>query len=191
MAEIQEKLSRVRAAANDIADSASGKIKDSAEKMRESAGDLIQTGRDKAGEALTDARDRTSRVATRANEIVTEHPVAAVAGAVAAGALIAWMFPKSRKAMRALPAVATSLGARAVNAAIAARTLAGESAEAVARKTGAAVDAARDGATGARDSIGRTDMAALASRLADQAAALVAEKAEAIAKEVKSRLPRK
>lgn len=191
MADIQEQLSRVRAAANDMAGSATGKIRDGAEKMREGADDLIQIGKDKAGEALTDARDRTSRVATRANEIVTEHPVAVVAGAVAAGALIAWMFPKSRRAMRALPAAATSLGARAVNAALAARTRAGESAEAVARKTSEAVEAAKDSASSAREGIGRTDMAALASRLADQAAALVAEKAETIAKEVKSRLPKK
>lgn len=191
MADIQEQLSRVRAAANDMAGSASDRIKGGAGKVREGAGDLIQTGKDKAGEALTDARDRTSRVATRANEIVTEHPVAAVAGAVAAGALIAWMFPRSRKAMRALPGVATAFGARAVNAALAARALAGDSAEVVARKTGEAVEVAKDSASGARDSIGRTDIAALASRLADQAATLVAEKAEVIAKEVKSRLPKK
>jgi len=61
------------------------KKSDSTGKARESAGELIQTGKDKASEAYGDARDRGQRVAARANEIIQEHPVAAVAGAVAAG----------------------------------------------------------------------------------------------------------
>src|SRR3546814_2455470 len=85
MADIRTQLTRAREAANDIAGTASGKFRGTADRARESAGDLIQTGREKAGDAYADARDRSQRIAARANEIVQEHPIAAVAGAVAAG----------------------------------------------------------------------------------------------------------
>src|SRR3546814_71608 len=88
MADIRTQLTRAREAANDIAGTASGKFRGTADRARESAGDLIQTGREKAGDAYADARDRSQRIAARANEIVQEHPIAAVAGAVAAGAVI-------------------------------------------------------------------------------------------------------
>ena len=87
MADIRAQLTRVREAANDAAGSATDMIKDSTGKARESAGELIQTGKEKASEAYGDARDRGQRVAARANEIIQEHPVAAVAGGVL-GALI-------------------------------------------------------------------------------------------------------
>ena len=129
MADIRAQLTRVREAANDAAGSATDMIKDSTGKARESAGELIQTGKDKASEAYGDARDRGQRVAARANEIIQEHPVAAVAGAVAAGAVIAWMFPKSRKVMKALPGLAATAGARVLEAAATARTAASENSE--------------------------------------------------------------
>ena len=97
MADIRAQITRVREAANDAAITATDRIRDTTEKAREGAGELIQTGRDKATDAYADARDKTQRAATRANQIVQDHPVIAVAGAVAAGALIAWMFPKSRR----------------------------------------------------------------------------------------------
>lgn len=66
MADIRAQLSRVREAANDVAASATDKIKDGTGKAREGAGELIQTSRDKASEAYGDARDRTQKIATRA-----------------------------------------------------------------------------------------------------------------------------
>ncbi|MDX3899439.1 MAG: hypothetical protein QHC40_02835 [Sphingobium sp.] len=216
MADIQAQLNRVRDAANDFAGSAGGKLKDGTSRARESASDLMQTGRDKASEAkekasaaYSDARDRSQRVAARANEIVQDHPIAATAAAVAAGAVVAWMFPKSRRLMKQLPGVATAIGSRAVEAAIAARAAAAEGADvAKAKASGAlatardgahaaksaALDgaaAARDGAVSAKDNVLKSDVAAKASGLADEVIALVAEKASALGDALKTRLPRK
>ncbi|WHO40642.1 DUF883 family protein [Sphingobium sp. AP49] len=212
MADIRAQLTRVREAANDVAGTATGRIKDSTDK----AGELLQTGRDKASDAYSDARDRTQRVATRANEIVQEHPVAVVAGAVAAGAVIAWMFPKSRKAMKALPGLAVTAGARVLEAAATARAAAAESADSIRHNAGDALASARETAgealQGARESAGHTlvsaresgsetiaaardaaasaDIGGKASKLADDVVALVAARVEALGEAIKARLPK-
>lgn len=190
MADIRAQITRVREAANDAAITATDKIKDTTDKARESAGDLIQTGRDKASEAYGDARDRTQRVATRANEIVQEHPIVAVAGAVAVGAVVAWMFPKSRRAMKALPGLAVTAGSRVLEAAIAARAAAAEGAETVKQGATNALHAAGDVAADARDSVASADLPAKASKLADDVTALVAAKVDALSDAIKARLPK-
>ncbi|AJR25132.1 DUF883 family protein [Sphingobium sp. YBL2] len=194
MADIRTQLTRAREAANDIAGTASGKFRDTADRARESAGDLIQTSREKAGDAYADARDRSQRIAARANEIVQEHPIAAVAGAVAAGAVIAWMFPKSRAAMKALPGLASSAGAKVLEAALAARAVAAENAESLRSNAGEALhnaaEGTREAAASARDSVASADLGAEASRLADDVAALVAAKVDALSEAVKARLPK-
>lgn len=180
MADIQAKFNRVRDAANDIAETATEKLKDGTARAREGAGGLIQSSRDKAGEATDravavygEARDRTQRVATRANEIVQEHPIAATAAAVAAGAVIAWMFPKSRKLMKTLPGIASAVGTRAIEAAMAARAAAEDGADVAKVKAGDAIAAARDGTS----SIRKADLTSKASHLAESAITLVTEKA--------------
>ncbi|KXU32933.1 hypothetical protein A0J57_06915 [Sphingobium sp. 22B] len=194
MADIRTQLTRAREAANDIAGTASGKFRDTADRARESAGDLIQTSREKAGDAYADARDRSQRIAARANEIVQEHPIAAVAGAVAAGAVIAWMFPRSRAAMKALPGLASSAGAKVLEAALAARAVAAENAESLRSNAGEALhnaaEGTREAAASARDSVASADLGAKASRLADDVAALVAAKVDALSEAVKARLPK-
>lgn len=201
MADIRAQITRAREAANDMAETASGKFRDSTEKARESAGDLIQTGRerasdvrDKASAAYADARDRSQRVAARANEIVQEHPVVAVAGAVAAGAVIAWMFPKSRKVMKALPGLATTAGTRVVEAALAAKAAAAETASSVKENAGEALheagESARDAATSARKAAASADLGGKTSRLADHAVALIASKVDALSEALKARLPK-
>ncbi|GAY21600.1 MULTISPECIES: DUF883 family protein [Sphingobium] len=194
MADIRTQITRAREAANDIAGTASGKFRDTADRARESAGDLIQTSREKAGDAYADARDRSQRIAARANEIVQEHPIAAVAGAVAAGAVIAWMFPKSRAAMKALPGLASSAGAKVLEAALAARAVAAENAESLRSNAGEALhnaaEGTREAAASARDSVASADLGAKASRLADDVAALVAAKVDALSEAVKARLPK-
>jgi ElaB/YqjD/DUF883 family membrane-anchored ribosome-binding protein len=191
-------------------------IKDSTGKARESAGELIQTGKDKASEAYGDARDRSQRVAARANEIIQEHPVAAVAGAVAAGAVIAWMFPKSRKVMKALPGLAATAGARVLEAAATARTAASENSESLRHNAGEALASARDNAgevlskaretashalssakesasdtaTAARDAAASADLGGKASKLADELVALVSTRVEALGDAIKARLPK-
>ena len=179
MADIRAQLSRVREAANDVAASATDKIKDGTGKAREGAGELIQTSRDKASEAYGDARDRTQKIATRANQIVQEHPVVAVAGAVAAGALVAWMFPKSRAAMKALPGIASAAGARVVEAALAARSAATDGAESIKQS---ASDLAATAAS--------SDLPGKATHITEDVVALVNAKVDALADAIKARLPK-
>ncbi|GLV25187.1 DUF883 family protein [Sphingobium sp. Cam5-1] len=195
MADIHAQITRVRDAANDIAGTATGKFRDSTEKARENAAELIQTGRERAGGAYSDVRDRTQRVAARANEIVQEHPVAAVAGAVAAGAVVAWLFPKSRRAIKALPAIAMTAGSRVVEAAMAASAAAAQGAENI--KTGAtdalhnAQDSAAKTAASARDAAASADITGTASRMADDLVSLVTGKIDAVSDALKARLPKR
>lgn len=195
MADIHAQITRVRDAANDIAGTATGKFRDSTEKARENAAELIQTGRERAGGAYSDVRDRTQRVAARANEIVQEHPVAAVAGAVAAGAVVAWLFPKSRRAMKALPAIAMTAGSRVVEAAMAASAAAAQGAENI--KAGAtdalhnAQDSATKTAASARDAAASADITGTASRMADDLVSLVTTKIDAVSEALKARLPKR
>lgn len=184
MADIQGKLSRVRDAANDIADSAAERLKDGSSRARESAGSLIQSSRDRASEATNkaaavygDAKDKSQRVAVRANEIVQEHPIAATAAAVAAGAVIAWVFPKSRKLIKSLPGVASVIGTRAVEAAISARAAAEDGADVAKTRAGDVLSAARDKASTLSNRAHESDLKAKASHLAEDAIALIAEKA--------------
>jgi ElaB/YqjD/DUF883 family membrane-anchored ribosome-binding protein len=190
MADIRAQITRVREAANDAAVTATDRIKDTTDKARESAGDLIQTSRDKASEAYGEARDKTQRVATRANEIVQEHPIVAVAGAVAVGAVVAWMFPKSRAVMKALPGLAVTAGSRVLEAAVAARAVAADGAETVKQSAAQAFHSAGDVASDARDSVAAADLPAKASKLADEVTALVAAKVDALSDAIKARLPK-
>ena len=195
MADIHAQITRVRDAANDIAETASGKFRDTTGKARESAADLIQTGRDRAGDAYSDVRDRSQRVAARANEIVQEHPIAAVAGAVAAGAVVAWLFPKSRTAMKALPGLAASAGSRVIEAALAARAAASEGAETIRSSASEALHHAQESASKtastARDAAASADITATASRMADDLVSLVASKIDSVSEALKARLPKR
>lgn len=195
MADIHAQITRVRDAANDIAETASDKFRDTTGKARDSAADLIQTSRDRAGDAYSDVRDRTQRVATRANEIVQEHPIVAVAGAVAAGAVVAWLFPKSRRAMKALPGIAAAAGSRVVEAAMAAQAAAAQGAENVRSSAGNALHHAQEGATktaaSARDAAASVDITGTASRVADDLVSLVASKIDSVSDALKARLPKR
>lgn len=195
MADIHAQITRVRDAANDIAETASGKFRDTTGKARESAADLIQTGRGRAGDAYNDVRDRSQRVAARANEIVQEHPIAAVAGAVAAGAVVAWLFPKSRTAMKALPGLAASAGSRVMEAALAARAAASEGAETIRSSANEALHHAQESASKtastARHAAASADITGTASRMADDLVSLVASKIDSVSEALKARLPKR
>ena len=195
MADIHAQITRVRDAAHDIAETASGKFRDTTGKARDNAVDLIQTGRDRAGDAYSDVRDRTQRAAARANEIVQEHPIAAVAGAIAAGAVIAWLFPKSRTAMKALPGLAATAGSRVVEAAIAARAAAAEGAETIRSSAADALHHAQESASktaaSAREAATSADITGTASRVADDLVSLVANKIDSISEALKARLPKR
>jgi ElaB/YqjD/DUF883 family membrane-anchored ribosome-binding protein len=195
MADIHAQITRVRDAANDIAETASGKFRDTTGKARDSAADLIQTSRDRAGDAYSDVRDRTQRVAARANEIVQEHPIAAVAGAVAAGAVVAWLSPKSRAAMKALPGLAATAGSRVVEAALAARAAAAEGAETIRSNATDALhhvqESASKTAASARETAASADITGTASRVADDLVSLVASKIDSVSEALKARLPKR
>ena len=190
MADIRAQVNRAREAANDAASTATDRIRETTAKAREGAGELVQTGRDKAGMAYGDARDKTQRAASRANQIVQDHPVAAVAGAIAVGAVVAWMFPKSRAMMKALPGLAVTAGSRVAEAALAARAAAAEGAETVKTNAAHALHSAGDAASHARDNLASADLSAKASKLADDVTSLVAHRIEALGDAIKARLPK-
>lgn len=190
MADIRAQVNRAREAANDAASTATDRIRETTAKAREGAGELVQTGRDKAGMAYGDARDKTQRAATRANQIVQDHPVAAVAGAIAVGAVVAWMFPKSRAMMKALPGLAVTAGSRVAEAALTARAAAAEGAETVKTNAAHALHSAGDAASHARDNLASADLSAKASKLADDVTSLVAHRIEALGDAIKARLPK-
>lgn len=209
MADIHARLDRAREVANDLAGNATARIAEGAEKAR-----------DTAGTAYADARDRTQNAAARVNRIVHEHPITVVAGAVAAGAVVAWMFPKSRAAMKSLPGLIATAGASVAEAALAARAAAtegahnlAESAQRLKDNAGEALHSARAGealhrarasealhsaresladtASAVQDRVIAADIPARASRLADEALALVVDKAEAFTEALKTRLPKR
>lgn len=190
MADIKAQIARVKDAANDVAATASDRFKDGSEKARESAGELIQISRDKASEAYGDVRDKTQRAASRANEIVHQHPITVIAGAVAVGAVVAWMFPQSRRAMKSLPGLATTAGAKIVEAAIAARAVASDGAEKIKDGAISAAHSANEAVGDARDSIAAADLSAKASKLTDDIASVVAARIDAIGDAIKARLPK-
>jgi ElaB/YqjD/DUF883 family membrane-anchored ribosome-binding protein len=71
---------------------------------RDAAGPYVEAGRKRAADAYavskevySDVRDRGYRAADRTNRLIQEHPLAAAAIAVAAGAVVAAMFPKVRR----------------------------------------------------------------------------------------------
>lgn len=195
MADIHAQINRARDAANDIAGTATEKLRDTTGKARESAVDLIQTSRERAGDAYSDARERTQRIATRANEIVQEHPVAAIAGAVAAGAVVAWMFPKSRTVMKALPGLAVTAGNRVMEAALATRDAAAHGAENIKSTASEALHSAQAGASNtaasAREAVSSADITGTASRMADDLVSLVASKIDTVSEALKARLPKR
>lgn len=72
---------------------------------REKAGDALAVTREKAGDALSatrekgeavieDTREKTMRAAAETNRLFQEHPIAAVAAAAAAGAVIGIFLPR-------------------------------------------------------------------------------------------------
>lgn len=103
--ELNEQLDRAREYASDAA----VKIKDVAGR----SADSLSRSKEKASEVYGEARDKSYKVATRANELIQEHPIAATAAAVAAGAALAILFPKSRQLIRSGTGSIAALGARA------------------------------------------------------------------------------
>ncbi|MGK2909227.1 MAG: hypothetical protein ACSLE1_05435 [Sphingobium sp.] len=111
--DINEQLDRAREFAGDTASAATEKLKGA----RDSAAETFSRSKEKATIVYGDARDRSYRAAGRANEFIQEHPIAATAAAVAAGAVLAVLFPKGRALVRSGTGAIAAFGAKAGEAA--------------------------------------------------------------------------
>ncbi|MGE4430205.1 MAG: hypothetical protein AB7E05_05610 [Sphingobium sp.] len=105
--DIQDKLDRVRTKAGETVKRAGDTLKTGAERVSERA----RAASAGTGENLEKAKERARKTAGEANRIVTEHPLAAAAAAVAIGAVIAYAFPRgSRKMRSAAPKLLAAAG---------------------------------------------------------------------------------
>jgi ElaB/YqjD/DUF883 family membrane-anchored ribosome-binding protein len=91
---------------SDIAGDTAGKVKAGAS----SAVRRARKAKDEVVEGIEGARITTSKVVNEANRIITEHPVAATAAAVAIGAIAAYFFPHTTSTIRkAAPRIAKGI----------------------------------------------------------------------------------
>ena len=149
----QPKLERVRELAGDTADQAIKTVRKGAKAAR------TQTKR--AAEGLDHARLEAGKAVNNANRLITEHPLAATAAAVAVGALFAYAFPRSARTLRsAAPRLLDVVATKAREAQDAAKSalpiaevasLAEAAADAARKAPGAILDAVKDGAELARE----------------------------------------
>ncbi len=86
-------------------------------KARQTAGTVISATREKGEAVIDDTKEKGYRAAAETNRLFQEHPVAAVAAAVAAGAVLAIFMPRL-----ALAGKAAQLAKSAAKAAIATET---------------------------------------------------------------------
>ncbi|MBU3076389.1 DUF883 family protein [Sphingomonas quercus] len=102
------------------------------EAARNATGDAYSTARDKVGSALEgarerlgdvygDARDRSADLARKTGDSIQEHPVAALVGGLALGALVAAVLPRTEREVAALGAIGGRLNDAARSAADAAK----------------------------------------------------------------------
>ncbi|WP_070151318.1 hypothetical protein [Sphingobium phenoxybenzoativorans] len=197
-----------------------GRIREYADGKAGAAVERLNGARKAAGESYATARDQGLKAASAANRFIVEHPIAATAAAVAAGALISLLFPRGRAAAKAAPGIATAVGARALAAAKSAKDALeqSEAAEAVRVRAGEAAAAARakaaeltstartaladadipatvrsratEAAEAAREAIERARLPERASRLAESAAHKAGDALIAAGKAVNQRLPK-
>lgn len=91
--DIHDRLDRARAVTRESMEKAASGLKQGAEKLSKRA----RSAGARAGKSVGSARVQAGRAADQANRLVTEHPMAAVAAAIAVGALAAWLLPKGRR----------------------------------------------------------------------------------------------
>ncbi|WP_164847333.1 DUF883 family protein [Sphingobium algorifonticola] len=169
--DIHEQLDRVREIAGETAEAAAERLKT----VRDSTADSLARSREKAAIVYNDARDKSYRAADRANTFVQEHPIAATAAAVAAGAMIALIFPKGRALARSVPGALSAVGARAGQ-------IASVAVDALEHRAQDIRSGAGHAATEARTAIGHAG--AKASDVADAAAGLARDAIHAAEKVV-------
>lgn len=179
-----DQLGQARAFASRAAEVAADRLKEGSELARE----RIEAAREQAAETYSDVKDKSYRAASTASRIVTEHPLAVVAGAVAAGALISMLFPRGRAAAKKLGEQALA-SARSAKDALehsefteTVRTRAGETADALRIKAGEAADIAREraseAASAARTALAEADIPGTVRARASEAAEAAREAIE-------------
>lgn len=161
-----------------------GKVQQTARKTANAATRQARSATRKAGDTVSDVRLKAGKAADEANRIITEHPLAAAAGAVILGAALAYLFPRSARAVRAAaPKVAGTLLTIAREAQQAAReNLPVEQASELASRAG---DAGRKVPHAIRESV--SALPANVAHLGEQAAEL-AQRAGAEAGKAASRV---
>lgn len=97
--DIQDNLKRARSAAAQNVQRATSGIKKSAKKVSARA----KAAGEGAGQTLDSAKLQADKAAMEATRIITEHPMAAVAAAVAVGALAAGLLPRFLRKRRKDP----------------------------------------------------------------------------------------
>lgn len=150
----------------DTAAKAGSYAKDKSATIKTSANDALSSARDRAGELADSARDVASQTRQRTADGIDASPVAALLGGLALGALAAAVLPRTRKEDEVLG----SIGGRINDSA---RT---------------AVSAAREAGIDKLDEMGINKDSAMdkARELAQSAAGIVKESANAAATSVKS-----
>ena len=88
---------------------------------RDKVGSALEGARERIGGAYGDARDRSSDLARKASDGIQDHPMAALVGGLALGALIGAMLPRTEREARALGALGGKLNDAARGAASAAK----------------------------------------------------------------------
>lgn len=91
--DIHDRLDRARAITREGVEKAASGLKQGAEKL----GKRARSAGARAGKRVEGARIQAGRAADQANRLATEHPMAAIAAAVAVGAMVAWLLPKGRQ----------------------------------------------------------------------------------------------
>lgn len=90
-----------------------GKRAGAADKVRQSAQDAYEAARDRTTALYGSARDRASSAGRRAADGVDANPLAAVAGGLAIGALIAAILPRSQRETDAFGPLSEQIHSRA------------------------------------------------------------------------------
>jgi ElaB/YqjD/DUF883 family membrane-anchored ribosome-binding protein len=114
-----------------------GRARETIDTARSAAGDALASTRAKGGAVVDDAREKAYRAADETNRIFQEHPITAVAAAVAAGAVIGIFMPRLY-----LTAKASGIAGRAIKIAATA-----EAAQTMISRLTSAGEAMRSGMT--------------------------------------------
>ena len=120
-----------------------------------------RTARQRAIDAYDSARDRISDAGSKAGDTLTQAPLIALAGGLAAGALLAALLPKSKAEQKLLGPVGEKLTGTARAAAEAAREAGGQRLEELGLTRDAGVDTIKSILKGAGDAAKTSAQAAI------------------------------